>query len=137
MEVQIDGANDIFIRVQGIADTVRIINDIERENHCPNRGIHNLHNPKKSVYKKVPVWVPVMGKEEHDEPSEDKSPESTEQEGSHPREIPFRLEGEEREAQEQAECDQEGLKDDSRVIKCHDRSNRVRFEKTTRSVSPK
>jgi hypothetical protein len=70
-----------------------------------------------------------MREEKHHESGENKSPQSTKQERSHPREIPFRLQSEKRESEEETNGDQQRFKDDRRIIEGHDCSDGVCFEK--------
>jgi len=43
--IQIDSPNNIFIRMQRVADVVGVIDDIKREYQSPNCRINDFGNP--------------------------------------------------------------------------------------------
>jgi hypothetical protein len=115
VQVQRDGGSNLLLDMVMTHDELSVHEDVTREDESGNGPVDKLH-------------CAVHWEKSSHEAENNEQPQSTEQVWHPVGEVIFRLAGKKRESDEDAECDDEGLDDDARIVERGHNADRVGFQ---------
>ena len=115
VQVQADGSRNLLLNVIVSQNQLRVDQNVAAEDESRDHAVHELDGL-------------ASGEERSHEAEDDKHPERAEEIRHPAREVVLRLAGEQRQCDEDAEREDEGLDHDSRLVEGRDDADGVGFE---------